>query len=126
MLSASNKLSCVRSRLSHGQKKFPFQLFRFSSFCFMGLGQLLAEAFSRGCECRHWSLSVSSSPSPSLKSSLKLNQTFALTLIWAREQLPLRATVRFPCFIPLLIDLCINDKLNYTCAYALHLRCMLF
>jgi hypothetical protein len=61
-------------------------------------GRLLAEVFSRGCECRHWSLSVSSSPSPSpsLKSSLKLNQTFALTLIWAREQLSLRATVRFP------------------------------
>jgi hypothetical protein len=59
-----------------------------------GLGQLLAEAFSRGCECQHWILSVS--PSPSLKSSLKLDQTFALTLIWAREQLFLRATVRFP------------------------------
>jgi hypothetical protein len=53
-----------------------------------GLGQLLAEAFSRGHRGRCWCLSVWRQAVHSY--------LHTLTIIKPREQVPLRATGRFP------------------------------
>jgi hypothetical protein len=79
-----------------------------------GLGQLLAEAFSRGHRGQCWCLSVWREAVHSYLHTftLTLNQTFALTLIKPRQQVPLRATGCFPygkrgtCFTPSLNSDC--------------------